>query len=55
MTGNTRNTSRQQQGLPVHKQPNLLRVVQRICKDEMHRARNKALLSVLEMSINKIE
>ena len=55
MTGNKRNTDRRQQELPVHNQPNLWRVVQRICIDNAHQARNRALHSLLEMGIYKIQ
>ena len=55
MTGNKGNTDRRQQKLPVHNQPNLWRVVQRICIGNAHQARNRALHSFLEMSIYKIQ
>lgn len=40
---------------PVHNQPNLCRVVRRLARDNLHELRLKALLSVLEMSINEVE
>lgn len=41
---------------PVHnEQPNLKRVIERICADGRHAARYEALLSILEMGINQIK
>lgn len=53
MTGN-KNT-KGGQTLPLHTQPNLCRVAERICRDGQHANRQRALLSILEVSVDKIE
>lgn len=41
--------------MPVHTQPNLCRVVRRICQSGQRSNTNRALLTILEMGINEVE
>lgn len=54
MVDNTRRNDDQME-TPVHNQPNLWRVVRRVCIDNAHSTRSQALLSFLEMCVYKIQ